>query len=99
VAAISGGGSADFLPDLRTAESARALARRAVDARRGHVDLLINSAGIAPAAPTPCRPEAQTDIACASAVEITAVITCLASDDSSHVNSAILPVDGGRTAT
>jgi NAD(P)-dependent dehydrogenase (short-subunit alcohol dehydrogenase family) len=35
----------------------------------------------------------------ASAEEITAAITYLASDDSSYVNGAILPVDGGRTAT
>ena len=35
----------------------------------------------------------------ASAEEITAAITYLASDDASYVNGAVVPVDGGRTAT
>jgi NAD(P)-dependent dehydrogenase (short-subunit alcohol dehydrogenase family) len=47
------GGKADFIPsDLRDASSARAVARRAVELGDGHVDILINNAGIFPFGPT-----------------------------------------------
>src|SRR5881275_2649603 len=43
------GGKADFISsDLRGAESAREVARRAVELGNGHVDILINNAGIYP---------------------------------------------------
>jgi NAD(P)-dependent dehydrogenase (short-subunit alcohol dehydrogenase family) len=69
------GGTADFLPaDLRTAESARALARQAVDAGGGHVDILVNNAGIAPAGPTPDVTEADIDTALAVNVKVPFVL-------------------------
>jgi NAD(P)-dependent dehydrogenase (short-subunit alcohol dehydrogenase family) len=47
------GGQADFIQsDLRDASSARAVARRAVELGNGHVDILINNAGIYPFGPT-----------------------------------------------
>jgi NAD(P)-dependent dehydrogenase (short-subunit alcohol dehydrogenase family) len=47
------GGAADFLAsDLRDASSARDVARRAVALGNGHVDILINNAGIYPFGPT-----------------------------------------------
>jgi NAD(P)-dependent dehydrogenase (short-subunit alcohol dehydrogenase family) len=47
------GGKADFISsDLRDAASARAVARRATDLGNGHVDILINNAGIYPFGPT-----------------------------------------------
>jgi NAD(P)-dependent dehydrogenase (short-subunit alcohol dehydrogenase family) len=47
------GGKADFISsDLRDAESARALARKAVELGSGHVDMLINNAGVFPFGPT-----------------------------------------------
>jgi NAD(P)-dependent dehydrogenase (short-subunit alcohol dehydrogenase family) len=49
----SAGGEADFVSsDLRDAASARDLARRAVELGNGHVDILINSAGVFPFGPT-----------------------------------------------
>src|ERR1700747_335431 len=46
------GGKADFIPaDLRDAASARAVARKAVELG-GHVDILINNAGVFPFGPT-----------------------------------------------
>ena len=43
------GGKADFISsDLRDASSVRKVARRAVELANGHVDILINSAGIFP---------------------------------------------------
>ena len=43
------GGKADFISsDLRDATSARAVARKAVELGAGHVDILINNAGIFP---------------------------------------------------
>ena len=49
----SEGGDADFLPsDLRDRSSARQLARRAIELGGGHVDILINSAGVFPFGPT-----------------------------------------------
>ena len=46
------GGKADFISsDLRDAASARALARRAVELGGGHVDILINNAGVYPFSP------------------------------------------------
>jgi len=47
------GGEADFISsDLRDAASAREVARRAVDLGNGHVDILINNAGMFPFGPT-----------------------------------------------
>ena len=47
------GGRADFISsDLRDASSAREVARRAVELGGGHVDILINNAGIYPFGPT-----------------------------------------------
>src|SRR5919198_5853321 len=47
------GGEADFISsDLRDASSAREVARRAVEVGNGHVDILINNAGVFPFAPT-----------------------------------------------
>ncbi len=46
-------GKADFIPsDLRDASSAREVARRAVELGGGHVDILINNAGVFPFGPT-----------------------------------------------
>jgi NAD(P)-dependent dehydrogenase (short-subunit alcohol dehydrogenase family) len=47
------GGQADFISsELRDASSARQVARRAVELGNGHVDILINNAGIYPFGPT-----------------------------------------------
>ena len=47
------GGEADFISsDLRDAASAREVARKAVQLGNGHVDILINNAGIYPFGPT-----------------------------------------------
>src|ERR1700751_2623000 len=47
------GGKAAFISsDLRDASSAREVARRAVELGNGHVDILINNAGIYPVGPT-----------------------------------------------
>ena len=47
------GGKADFISsDLRDASSAREVARQAVELGKGHVDILINNAGIFPFGPT-----------------------------------------------
>ena len=47
------GGKADFISsDLRDAASAREVAKRAVELGNGHVDILINNAGIFPFGPT-----------------------------------------------
>jgi len=47
------GGKADFISsDLRDASSAREVARRAVELGSGHVDILINNAGVFPFGPT-----------------------------------------------
>src|SRR5216110_724383 len=47
------GGKADFISsDLRSAESARELASKAIELGNGHVDILINNAGIYPFGPT-----------------------------------------------
>jgi NAD(P)-dependent dehydrogenase (short-subunit alcohol dehydrogenase family) len=54
IAAIrAAGGQADLIQsDLRDASSARDLARRAVKLSDGHIDILINNAGIYPFGPT-----------------------------------------------
>src|SRR5438876_10648993 len=47
------GGKAHFISsDLRDAARARAVARRAVALGNGHVDILINNAGLVPVEPT-----------------------------------------------
>jgi len=47
------GGEADVISsDLRDASNAREVARRAVELGQGHVDILINSAGVFPFGPT-----------------------------------------------
>jgi len=54
IAAIrAAGGQAGFIQsDLRDASSAREVARRAVELGNGHIDILINNAGIYPIGPT-----------------------------------------------
>jgi NAD(P)-dependent dehydrogenase (short-subunit alcohol dehydrogenase family) len=63
VAAIrSAGGKADFIAsDLRDASSAREVARSAVELGNGHVDILINNAGIFPFGPTEKTTEEEFD--------------------------------------
>jgi NAD(P)-dependent dehydrogenase (short-subunit alcohol dehydrogenase family) len=47
------GGTADFIPsDLQGSSGAREVAKRAVELGNGHVDILINNAGIFPFGPT-----------------------------------------------
>jgi NAD(P)-dependent dehydrogenase (short-subunit alcohol dehydrogenase family) len=56
------GGKANFIPsDLRDAASARAVAKRAIELGDGHVDILINNAGIYPFGPTQDMTEEQFD--------------------------------------
>ena len=56
------GGKADFISsDLRGAESAREVARKAIELGNGHVDILINNAGIYPFGPTHEMTEEQFD--------------------------------------
>jgi NAD(P)-dependent dehydrogenase (short-subunit alcohol dehydrogenase family) len=58
----SAGGKADFISsDLRDAVSARAVAKRAIELGDGHVDILINNAGIYPFGPTHEMTEEQFD--------------------------------------
>ena len=58
----SAGGKADFISsDLRDAASARAVAKRAIELGNGHVDILINNAGIYPFGPTHEMTEEQFD--------------------------------------
>jgi NAD(P)-dependent dehydrogenase (short-subunit alcohol dehydrogenase family) len=47
------GGKADFIPsDLQDAASAREVAKKAIELGNGHIDILINNAGIYPFGPT-----------------------------------------------
>jgi NAD(P)-dependent dehydrogenase (short-subunit alcohol dehydrogenase family) len=56
------GGKADFLTaDLQDGPSARRLAEQAVEAGGGHVDILVNSAGIFPFGPTEQASEQDID--------------------------------------
>src|SRR5712692_2922026 len=56
------GGKADFISsDLRDASSAREVAKRAVELGNGHVDILINNAGIFPFGPTNKTTEEEFD--------------------------------------
>ena len=56
------GGKADFISsDLQDAASARGVARRAIELGNGHVDILINNAGIYPFGPTHEMTEEQFD--------------------------------------
>jgi NAD(P)-dependent dehydrogenase (short-subunit alcohol dehydrogenase family) len=56
------GGKADFiLSDLRDADSARQVAKRAIELGDGHVDILINNAGVYPFGPTQEMTEEQFD--------------------------------------
>jgi NAD(P)-dependent dehydrogenase (short-subunit alcohol dehydrogenase family) len=56
------GGRADFISfDLRDAASARAVAKKALEIGDGHVDILINNAGIYPFGPTHEMTEEQFD--------------------------------------
>ena len=58
----AGGGKGDFISsDLRDAESAREVARKAIELGKGHVDILINNAGIFPFGPTHEMTEEQFD--------------------------------------
>jgi NAD(P)-dependent dehydrogenase (short-subunit alcohol dehydrogenase family) len=56
------GGQADFIAsDLRDASSVREVARKAVELGNGHVDILINNAGVYPFGPTHEMTEEQFD--------------------------------------
>jgi NAD(P)-dependent dehydrogenase (short-subunit alcohol dehydrogenase family) len=56
------GGKADFIPsELRDASSAGEVAKRAVELGNGHVDILINNAGIFPFGPTNKMTEEEFD--------------------------------------
>jgi NAD(P)-dependent dehydrogenase (short-subunit alcohol dehydrogenase family) len=56
------GAKADFISsDLRDAASVRAVAKRAVELGNGHVDILINNAGVFPFGPTHETSEASFD--------------------------------------
>ena len=56
------GGKADFiLSELRDADSARQVAKRAIELGDGHVDILINNVGIYPFGPTHEMTEEQFD--------------------------------------
>jgi NAD(P)-dependent dehydrogenase (short-subunit alcohol dehydrogenase family) len=56
------GGKADFIAsDLRDAASAREVAKQAIELGSGHVDILINNAGIYPFGPTHDMTEEQFD--------------------------------------
>jgi NAD(P)-dependent dehydrogenase (short-subunit alcohol dehydrogenase family) len=56
------GGKADFISsDLRDASSAREVAKRAIELGNGHVDILINNAGIFPFGPTNKTTEEEFD--------------------------------------
>jgi NAD(P)-dependent dehydrogenase (short-subunit alcohol dehydrogenase family) len=63
IAEIRGaGGQADFIAsDLQDASSVRGVARRAVELGNGHVDILINNAGVYPFGPTHEMTEEQFD--------------------------------------
>ncbi len=56
------GGKADFISsDLHDAASARGVAKRAIELGEGHVDILINNAGVYPFGPTHEMTEEQFD--------------------------------------
>jgi NAD(P)-dependent dehydrogenase (short-subunit alcohol dehydrogenase family) len=56
------GGKADFIAsDIRDASSARQVAKRAIELGSGHVDILINNAGIFPFGPTEKTTEEEFD--------------------------------------
>ena len=56
------GGQADFISsDLRDASSSREVAKRAIELGNGHVDILINNAGIFPFGPTNKTTEEEFD--------------------------------------
>jgi NAD(P)-dependent dehydrogenase (short-subunit alcohol dehydrogenase family) len=56
------GGKADFIAaDLAEGTSVRALARQAIELGGGHVDILVNSAGVFPFGPTPDATDADID--------------------------------------
>src|SRR5580700_7448068 len=55
-------GKADFISsELRGADSAREVARKAIELGNGHIDILINNAGIYPFGPTHDMTEEQFD--------------------------------------
>ena len=57
------GGKADFIAaDLAEGKSVRALARQAIELGGGHVDILVNSAGVFPFGPTPDATDADIDL-------------------------------------
>src|SRR5215469_9272929 len=93
---------------LRDAASARQVAKTAIELGNGHVDILINNAGIYPFGPThemTAMSEGLEQLASqapagrpATADEIAEAIVFLATDRASFVYGARLAVDGGRTA-
>lgn len=69
------GAKADFIDvDLGSAESARELARRAIELGGGHVDILVNNAAIFPMGPTASMAEDEIDAAFAINVKVPFVL-------------------------
>jgi NAD(P)-dependent dehydrogenase (short-subunit alcohol dehydrogenase family) len=69
------GGKADFVAgNLGSADSARQLARHAIELGGGHVDILINNAAIFPTGPTPAISEEDIDAVFAVNVKVPFVL-------------------------
>ena len=65
------GGKADFISsDLQDAASAREVAKKALELGNGHIDILINNAGIYPFGPTHEMTEEQFDRVCSLNVKV-----------------------------
>ncbi|HEX4107514.1 MAG TPA: SDR family oxidoreductase [Solirubrobacteraceae bacterium] len=71
---VAGGKAAFLSADLRDADSARDLARRAIEAGDGHVDILVNSAAIFPFGPTAGTAEEVIDAVYALNVKVPFVL-------------------------
>ncbi|WP_375483953.1 SDR family NAD(P)-dependent oxidoreductase [uncultured Jatrophihabitans sp.] len=88
------GGTADFVrADLTDAASARELASRSTELGGGHVDILVNSAGIFPFGPT--ADTTQADVDAVLAVNVTApyfLVGALAPDMAARGHGAIVNV-------
>src|ERR1700739_559728 len=90
----AGGGKADFISsDLRDAESARVVAKKAIELGKGHVDILINNAGVFPFGPTHEMSEASFDDVYALNVKVPFVLVAeLAPLMAEHGKGAIVNV-------